>query len=37
MDGGEAGGVPAAAEGFDEENAGDEFLALEDGELLLVG
>ena len=36
MDDGEAGGVPAAAEGFDEEDAGDEALALDDGSLLLV-
>ena len=33
---GEAGGVPAAAEGFDQEDAGDEFLALQDGEFLFV-
>ena len=36
LDDGQAGGVPAAAEGFDEEDAGDETLALDDGELLLV-
>src|SRR5580698_3062239 len=36
LDDGEAGGVPAAAEGFDEEDAGDEALALDDGSLLLV-
>src|SRR5436309_6100158 len=35
-DGGETGGVPAAAEGFDEQDAGDQLLALDDGELLLV-
>ncbi len=36
LDDGEAGGVPAAAEGFDEEDAGDEALALDDGSLLFV-
>jgi len=37
LDGGEARGVPATAEGFDEEDAGDEFLALQNGEFLFVG
>ena len=36
LDDGEAGGVPAAAEGFDEQDAGDEALAVDYGELLLV-
>ena len=36
LDGGEAGGVPAAAERFYQENAGDEALALNDGGFLLV-
>ena len=37
LDGGEAGGVPAAAEGFHQEDAGYQFLALQDGEFLFVG
>src|SRR5579871_4519720 len=36
LDDGETGGVPAAAEGFDEQDAGDEALAVNDGELLLI-
>ena len=33
---GQAGGVPAAAKGFDEKYAGDELLTLQDGEFLFV-
>ena len=36
LKGREAGGVPSAAEGFDEKSAGDQFLAANDGHLLLV-
>src|SRR5260221_9123986 len=36
LDGGKAGGVPAAAQGFDQKDASDELLALEDGEFLFV-
>ena len=36
LDDGEAGGVPAAAEGFYEQNAGDEALAVDYGGLLFV-
>ena len=36
MEGREAGSVPTTAERFNEKNDGDEFLAADDGHLLLV-
>src|SRR5258708_27156579 len=36
LQGGDARSIPTTAEGFDEENAGDEFLTANDGHLLLV-
>src|SRR5262245_57407802 len=36
LNGGETGGIPSAAERFYKENTGNEFLAADDGHLLLV-
>src|SRR5690348_15218857 len=36
LDRGKTGGIPAAAEGFDEKDAGDEFLALDRGHFAFV-